>query len=87
MDITLVVNNLGGTSYLELFLVTNSAVRYLGKVDIMVDNNTLIIIYVSQQTQSKSHESLCWYTDDITGNGRGVIDSTPDAFTVGGASW
>ena len=31
MDITLVVNNLGGTSYLELYLVANSAVRYLSK--------------------------------------------------------
>ena len=29
MDITLVVNNLGGTSYLELYLVANAAVRYL----------------------------------------------------------
>ena len=37
MDISLVVNNLGGTSYLELFLVANSAVRYLGKVDIITD--------------------------------------------------
>ena len=30
-DITLVVNNLGGTSYLELYLIANSAVRYLSK--------------------------------------------------------
>ena len=29
MDITLVVNNLGGTSYLELYLMANAAVRYL----------------------------------------------------------
>ena len=33
MDVTLVVNNLGGTSYLELYLVANSAVRYLGKAN------------------------------------------------------
>ena len=31
MDVTLVVNNLGGTSYLELYLMANAAVRYLSK--------------------------------------------------------
>lgn len=30
-DVTLIVNNLGGTSYLELYLMANSAVKYLGK--------------------------------------------------------
>ena len=31
MDVTLVVNNLGGTSYLELYLIANSALKYLGE--------------------------------------------------------
>lgn len=30
MEVVLVVNNLGGTSNLELSIVTNSAIRYLG---------------------------------------------------------
>ena len=34
MDVTLIVNNLGGTSYLELYVVANSAVRYLSKTDV-----------------------------------------------------
>ncbi len=31
MKVALVVNNLGGTSNLELSIVANSAIRYLGK--------------------------------------------------------
>ena len=31
MDVTLVVNNLGGTSHLELYLIANSALKYLGE--------------------------------------------------------
>ena len=32
MKVALVVNNLGGTSNLELSVVANSAVKYLGKI-------------------------------------------------------
>ena len=35
-DVTLIVNNLGGTSYLELYLMANSAVKYLSKAFLIV---------------------------------------------------
>ena len=34
MQVALVVNNLGGTSNLELSIVTNGAIRYLGTCSI-----------------------------------------------------
>lgn len=30
MNVSLIVNNLGGTSCLELYIIANSAIRYLG---------------------------------------------------------
>ena len=43
MDVTLVVNNLGGTSYLELYLVANSAVRYLGKANFVLYSLHMVV--------------------------------------------
>ena len=34
MEVALVVNNLGGTSNLELSIMTNAAIRYLGTVQL-----------------------------------------------------
>lgn len=38
MDVTLIVNNLGGTSYIELYLMANSAVKYLSKTFLIFSN-------------------------------------------------
>jgi len=39
MKVALVVNNLGGTSNLELAVVANSAIKYLGKIYILLDRS------------------------------------------------
>ena len=42
MEVALVVNNLGGTSNLELSLVANAAIRYLGKTGLQLQYDTVL---------------------------------------------
>ena len=43
MEVALVVNNLGGTSNLELSLVANAAIRYLGKTGLQLQYDTVCL--------------------------------------------
>ena len=48
MNVSMVVNNLGGTSCLELYIIANSAIRYLGTYNHFKKFNFEIILLLLQ---------------------------------------
>ena len=82
MEVALVVNNLGGTSNLELSIMTNAAIRYLG-IQFTPSPFLTGIVAVSSSSSSGcaagcGGEGVCWQSDDITGNGWSLSHS-PEA--------
>ncbi len=65
MRVALVVNNLGGTSNLELYIMANSAIRYLGEIP---STATLIPAPIHYHPHTCSHALPTSYLLPCTAN-------------------
>ena len=52
MDISVIVNNLGGTSCLEMYTVANSAIRYLGNHKCIIYSITMTVLVANAYNTS-----------------------------------
>ena len=77
-SVALVVNNLGGTSNLELLVVLNEAIRYLGKEEPgrHMRSTLCYLLCYSGPAETKCGSCGVWQFDDFSGNGRSLPHSS-----------
>ena len=75
MEVALVVNNLGGTSNLELSIMTNASIRYLGTSHTHTHTYSLCCALPSGCPEVSGDEGIHRKSNDLIGNGRSFSHS------------
>ena len=64
------VNNLGGTSNLELLVIVNAAIHHLGKLcELLYSYFIILSVLSSGQAEDECGPCDLWQSDDFAGNG------------------